>query len=441
MATSTWVTDLSWGELLGGAFAAYLLYGIALAVYRLYFHPLTRYPGPKLAALTLWYEFYYEVVKRGRFADPDFYEELYGSPTRKRDKFEWSAKMFGEPNTLISTVEHDIHKRRRAPVAPYFSMAAIRRVDPVIRKYLDILNRRLGEYKASGQPVTLNCAFMAFTTDIITEYAFGLSWGYLEAEVFYPNWLPLVIGVSEQSLLHKQMPWLTNALRKIPLEWVMKVKPEVAAFHQLQRGIQSQIEKVMKQKQDGELTKDSKQTTIYHGLLMSDAHASEMTPEYLHGLGTTVVSAGGITTAHYLKTTKFHLLANSGFRISHGLLARLTRVAPEESFTVGGYTIPPGTPISMSSWLIPTERWLEPGAEQKKKYLVNFTKGSRICLGKDLGRVEIVYTLSSMVRRWCGDDGKGMELYRTTREDVDIAHDFFNPFARLDSKGLRVVLK
>ena len=48
--------------------SGYCLYVIGLAVYRLYLHPLAKYPGPKLAALSRWYEFYYEVLPlKGQF--------------------------------------------------------------------------------------------------------------------------------------------------------------------------------------------------------------------------------------------------------------------------------------------------------------------------------------------------------------------------------------
>lgn len=40
---------------------------IALAIYRLFFDPLAKFPGPKLAAITRYYEMYYDIVRNGQY--------------------------------------------------------------------------------------------------------------------------------------------------------------------------------------------------------------------------------------------------------------------------------------------------------------------------------------------------------------------------------------
>lgn len=161
-------------------------------------------------------------------SDPSFYDELYTGQARKRNKFEWSADMFLCPGAMISTIDHDLHRKRRAPLAPYFSSPAVRRFDPMIRQKLELLSRRFDEYRGSGRPIILDVAFSALTTDIITQYSFGISHDFLEAEDFNPEWLMLLKGASEQSLLTKQMPWLIKTMRRIPPTWLVKLKPEMA---------------------------------------------------------------------------------------------------------------------------------------------------------------------------------------------------------------------
>ena len=74
------------------ALASITLYGIVLVVWRLYLSPLAQIPGPKLAALTQWYETYLEIVKGGGgqfLFEYRKWHEKYGASLRQESERPW----------------------------------------------------------------------------------------------------------------------------------------------------------------------------------------------------------------------------------------------------------------------------------------------------------------------------------------------------------------
>jgi len=58
---------------------ALVLWVAVTIAYRLWLGPLAAFPGPKLAALTGWYETYFECIQRGRYwVEIERMHEQYG---------------------------------------------------------------------------------------------------------------------------------------------------------------------------------------------------------------------------------------------------------------------------------------------------------------------------------------------------------------------------
>lgn len=58
---------LSMAQTIGFGVLAIFVSNMVLLIYRLYFHPLSRFPGPKIAAATQWYEIYYDIFQKGQY--------------------------------------------------------------------------------------------------------------------------------------------------------------------------------------------------------------------------------------------------------------------------------------------------------------------------------------------------------------------------------------
>lgn len=159
-------------------------------------------------------------------------------------------------------------------------------------------------------------------------------------------------------------------------------------------------------------------------------------------------------------------VVSEGLRLSYGVSHRLQRVSPDTALRYGDWVIPAGTPVSMTQMFIHNdagifespevfvpERWLPSSASgdsgagtvdkdpsHLRRFLVPFSRGTRSCVGMNLAYAEIFLALGALFRP-VGAGGVELELFETDRSDVEVVHDFFNPSPRLDSKGVRVLVR
>ena len=168
-------------------------------------------------------------------SDPEYYDELYTGPSQKRDKWAWSAKMFGNPKSMIGTVPHDHHRLRRAAINPYFSKQSVARLEPTIQSLIDALCARFREFQQSGEVLNLGCAYSALTTDVITEYCFARSYGFLGRKDFGWEWARVLLQASEMSHLLKQFGWLYPTLNAMPNWLVQWTNPPLMHLINFQR--------------------------------------------------------------------------------------------------------------------------------------------------------------------------------------------------------------
>ncbi len=72
---------------------------------------------------------------------------------------------------MFSTIGHDKHKARRAALNRFFSMASVRRLQPVIGERVQKLLERLQDFRdAEGEIIKMDYAFAAFTNGTLSKW-------------------------------------------------------------------------------------------------------------------------------------------------------------------------------------------------------------------------------------------------------------------------------
>ncbi|KAH6706484.1 cytochrome P450 [Leptodontidium sp. MPI-SDFR-AT-0119] len=506
-----------------GLFVVYLL---GLAVYRLYFSPLAKFPGPKIAALTSLYQFYYDVIKGGQYIwvieemhkkygpiirirpdvlhmnDPEFIDPIYGGPGKRRDKYKIAINGFATPNAALGTTHHELHRTRRAPMNPFFSKQNVRRLEPVLQRTLKKVLGRLERSSKAGEPVVSNLLYSATTSDIISDYCFGESYNNLDKDDFNEPFFSAFHEAGKGYHFACWNPWLVPTVTALP-QWIVSLfMPQLDVFLNLVKEIIKRID-IVKAETKNEALTDSVGSTVFHGLLRNpNLSAADKTDERLIDEARVLLGAGTDTTANTLAAITYHLLANpailkklrneliaaipdlndtpplaqietlpyltaviqEGIRLHPGASIRQDRVAPDEDLLYedlksgNKWIIDKGIPVGMTAPLLSRNEEIYPQSSvfrperflenpRLDKYQMAFSRGSRRCLGMPLAYSELYTILAGIFRKYDGYDGTGkqsgptLELYKTGRNDVDMAADYVTPFVRDDSLGVRLMVR
>ncbi|PQE05267.1 benzoate 4-monooxygenase cytochrome P450 protein [Rutstroemia sp. NJR-2017a BVV2] len=176
-----------------------VFYYIASAIYNLYFSPLAKYPGPLLAKISAWPNFYYATTgyrhiwiwrcheKYGDafrfkpdgvlFNSPTAYRTIYQSKANvKKGKFyEMWPRNLNAPNTL-GTVDKAVHARKRRVLNQAFSPEAIRSAENFVIQHVDRWNEILidgNDGREWTEPVNISERIDYLVHDILGDLCFG----------------------------------------------------------------------------------------------------------------------------------------------------------------------------------------------------------------------------------------------------------------------------
>jgi cytochrome P450 len=134
------------------------------------------------------------------------------------------AGRFGYASDTFSTTDHDLHRFRRKPLNPMFSAKRIADFQPVIRDKVDKFCKKMAEYR-DGRVVPLNRAWMAMTTDIITEYSFGRAYNQLDSPGFQDTLHEALVAIYTTGHFALHFSIVFPLLDMLPDWLVIKMEP------------------------------------------------------------------------------------------------------------------------------------------------------------------------------------------------------------------------
>ncbi|KAF4633285.1 hypothetical protein G7Y89_g4836 [Cudoniella acicularis] len=295
----------------------------------------------RLAAITLYYEAYFDIVRNGQYTfkiaemhkkygpiirispyelhviDPAFFEKLYRQEGRW-DKYAWAYNGFSANGATICTAAHDLHKARRLPLNPFLSKAKVADQQDLIRRNVKKLCDRISKFSRSKKTINLGAASSAFTRDISTEFLLGRNYHSLDHEDFDVGMTNVFQGSGHIWRVTKHIHWFGPTMKSIPVGWIMKVADDgtkaffryLQASHCSQNDTEKYTKDLLASAASSSAPDEKAPRTIVHEMLDSGLPPAEKTFARVFDDVATVTGAGFETTASVLRLIIFHVFSN-----------------------------------------------------------------------------------------------------------------------------------
>lgn len=294
-------------------------------VYAAYFHPLSHYPGPKLAAITpllylyweisgrahLWtrslHDKYGEVVRIGpeilAYRSAQAWKDIYGHRKKGLRLFLKDPSLYvptpNGTNSIISANEAN-HARVRRLLAHGFSSKALHEQEPILHNYADLLVQKLYEQVPNmPKAIDLNKWYTFTTFDLIGDLSFGEPFQCLENKQYH-WWVTLMPDAVQLSVYTKLLwffPFLKLVLGLFPLPQYL-VERRQASFD-------LSVDKVTRR-----LRRQTDRPDFTSYILKHNDDKHGLSAEEIEANAAMLVLAGSETTAALLSGCTYYLLRN-----------------------------------------------------------------------------------------------------------------------------------
>ncbi|KAL1625468.1 hypothetical protein SLS56_007362 [Neofusicoccum ribis] len=467
-------------------------YCVTVIIYRKFFHPLAKFPGPPLAAVSsivLWYlnrkgfpehdfehwhkKYNSKVIRIAphelHIADAESYKKIYNQ--HSPPKYDVFYDGFLAPSSLFGEWDIAKHKERRKLMNPLFSRSSIIGFQPLVLERLALISQKILERCTSG-PINVVDAYRCLTIDIISELLFGktLDLTGQSPPSFRADYLRIFdIAVEAQPRIYNnplkrhiwpKIPfWITGLFDETIRDTIGLIKYSVMCldihknrisaprfpvlFDKLQDlPDQVQISEAMSTLIAGSDTTAFTLSFASYAISKAPAIRARLEKELKDNIADPdqMPSLGELERLPYLAAC-----VKESLRLAMPAPGRLPRVLPASGppLVIDGQVIPPGSVIGYSAYSVHydesvwgtnarqfmPERWMGDDAKHLENYLVTFSKGNRACIGINLAQAEIYTVLAHLFRKF------DMELLtdKLTTRDVFVQ--------ALPEEGVQVIFK